>query len=231
MNTRFKLKHGIFIYSGENNIGEESVYIETAAAKKDGTFSSAKPMTEQGFKNLLQTAYDQTKKIESKILDPGIIFLDQSIATFRIIWYRKHCMKKIHVTSQNKVYNIWIPSMLYFLENNTVHLYALKTVQRPTANTTLYVPPVKNLTGKLEDAEFCWGGVDNTVDQNSVNEIIKSWESIIWDTGFNDDGPETIKQGNVYDLYELLDKYKSKFPKRQLVPAYKNIETLLNHTT
>jgi PRTRC genetic system protein B len=219
MNEKLSLAHIMHVYENDTN----TVYAESAVVVKGkpGTFM---PLSENSFKNMFSLANEANRsKYMKGLLDPGILSFSDRIDDQHIIWYREAMKRTVKTSSES--YTVYMPAMLFHVKSDQLHLYALKSNNRPHTYTELFYAPVKNLKGDM--TVFCWGNVKPKIKSFSVNDIIKEWESYIWDSNFNNNGPDKIKSGNTYKLYTELKKSGKKFPKAELLTTRKKLGDIL----
>jgi len=218
MNNKFDLNHIVYVYKNERKTYAESSYVLSG---KPGV---AKPLTAEAMKKIFSLTHESEREAFSDgIMDPGILSFSDRIADQHLLWYRKSRIRKI--ITVNKAYTIWMPAMLFYWDSSNLSLFALKTDSRPNMRTMLYYAPIKNLI--QNGYNFCWGNVNPVIKEHKINRILNEWEGYIWESNFNNDGPNMVKSGDIYSLYSSLEKSGKKFPKSELVDTKMNVKSIL----
>ena len=204
-----------------------NVYIETHDVElKNGEFieKTGKPLTMEAYKKLFSLAISEHELnnalFKSVLIDPRIIALNEIAQMRTICWYDIAQKRNISIAG-DKVYNVWMPAMVYVVKNGKLQLFALKSNRRPATSTVLHRAPLPNI---VSDQGFCWGNIDTEKETQylSVDEEIKAWDRIIWHTNF-----DTYHGGSYIKIYKELEKTGKRYPKKELNQLSKNLGDIL----
>lgn len=212
MKEKFEPAYIIQIY---HNKSDQATFAEAARVTdhKPGAFQ---PLTLDAMRDIFALSHEAKRAAYSKgILDPGLLSFSDRIEDKHVLWYRQ-AMQRTIVTEKFS-YLVWMPAMLFYAKGSDLQLYSLKSNTRPTEFAPLFYAPVKNLTAG--GVSFCWGSVEHEIKSTHINDIIKEWESYIWDSRFNNDGGSMIKSRDIYSLYKKLHESGKRFPKSELLTA------------
>jgi PRTRC genetic system protein B len=218
MKNKFELEHIIYLYSdGSNAYAESSKF-------QNGKVLNSKPLTHEALKKMFALSNESNRsKYTNGIIDPGVLSFSDRIEDKHVLWYRPAMQRSIATAAE--VFNIWMPAMLFYDDDGSLSIYALKSDSRPNIRTPLYYAPIKNLLGK--GTSFCWGNVNPDIKSTTINEIVREWEQYIWNSNFNNDGPSLIKSGDIYKLYGKLQMSQRKFPKSELINTKLTVQEIL----
>jgi PRTRC genetic system protein B len=205
----------------------EGVYIEMHTIREQRgklVESAGRPLTLSAYKKLIMLAgkdnvHKEQRPFDQTILDPRILAFDARPVSRFICWYDKAKIRTIKL-SDNTEYTVWLPAILYYVSIETLHIYALKTNQRPNLTTELFQYPVPNLKS---ESNFCWGNVntEKKIDGLTIDQEMKTWEEMVWGSYFDHYNDNFTKE------YRKIEKTDKRYPRRLLKPANKNLKNLM----
>lgn len=209
----------------------DGVYMELHDVRSDGhgnfVEGAGRPLTLNAYKKLfsLSGMTNESQLIpdfNSPILDPRILCYEAKPPRRFICWYEKAQKKQFKLMGGKKAgYYIWMPATLYYVKNDVLNIYALRTNRRPVSSTWLYQMPLPNLKSQ---STFCWGNVDTEkrIENRSVDDEMRAWEEMVWNSGFDSYNIHGYK-----DIYESLSKSGKRFPKKELKQTRLTIKDML----
>jgi len=206
----------------------DKAYIEIHNIKQiAGQFveGAGRPLTLSAYSKLMMLAGSSNIRKEKEvftdlILRDNILCYEPAVPGRYICWYEKARQRNVKFHREG-VYYAWMPATLYFVRNEELYIYALKSNSRPTLRTQLYKMPLPNLKN---EAQFCWGNVNTKkmIADKTIDQEMDVWTGVVWNSQFDYyNGTEYMKI-----IKELVGNQK-RYPKKLLEKTDKNLKTLL----
>jgi len=210
--------------------GFNDTYVEYFDMDNNGIPLNAHPLTVEESKRLataLNVDEDDRNQLKSDgILTNNLLSFDAKSAT--IIWYTKAQFRELLFAEGLGIKSgtANVPPMVWMADRDSLHVYALSTNRKPTANTPLHYAPFFNV---YESGEVCMGTVDiKASETGSINELMTLWESYFFNSYFShlmaDHNPVN---GNCVLLWESLVGSNAIFPNEMLIRNNKKLKDLL----
>lgn len=204
----------------------DGVYMELHDVRSDGNKGfkegAGRPLTLSAYKKLFALSGMAKDKIipdfNNQILDPHMLCYKAQQPSRFICWYNPARKRRFEISKE--VFNIWMPATLYYVYNEVLNIYALKSNKRPTLNTEIFKMPLPNLKS---ESTFCWGNVntEKKIADQPIDAEVKAWEQMVWNSRF-----DSYNIGKYRGIYEDLQKSGKRFPKKELKPINKNLKNL-----
>lgn len=235
MNTateNFLLRKVIKVY--RNGYSSNKFYLETCDVKQnskgeDVLFNDT-PLDQSIMKKIIQATYnDEGDTFNKGLINPFILSCEPKKYKRHIIWYNKPKVVEMKFNIAKGAYKDGLysmPGLLYFLFDEKLKVFALRNGnKKPDLTTKLYYAPLHNLTTGYE---LCMGSVKNhSINIENVDDEIKFWENVIWNSYFNKDGTVHLKRP-LKEVYKQCYGGKEKFPTSVLVDTEKTIQNLID---
>lgn len=187
-------KHSIKNYNPIQSIviyrnAAKEYYAESHAIKQtnDNKFvwCEGKALTNKALK-AIALKFSSIKFNEIKIdtiFPENVLYFNQSFAQTKIIWWQKAQKRYLKfdpsLNIESRFYSM--PSTLFCVTNDTLQIFALKDISRPTSETVLYKYPAMN---QSNDGSVCMGNTSLTDKADTLTNEIKRWEKRYFNSMF-----------------------------------------------
>ena len=186
----------------------------------------AKNALVEALKQLTPDEYVQAELLADNVLAKGHDHLVWYMKPQkRQVWFK--CKELGNVSAKTEQ-----PGLVFVVEQNQWHVFAIKGNERPTPETPLYVAPYFNV---WEGGHICIGNVD--LPKGEMKHNTAAWEECFFRSYFthpnvHDKGGLTKYRGGIFALWRSLMKGRA-FPVTSLVPADETLsdvfERLVKH--
>jgi len=197
------------------------VHLKTGS--KEHVLGPARPLAKDTMRRIAGVASDQTLEPFTKdaFLYSGLLRFSPYYHERHILWHRPQ-MRKTLTFRKDKLL-LWMPAMLFLVVFDKLYVFALKSNNRPTLATKLFIAPIMNLQGAYG---ICWGSVKTQHKIWNIDEEMWFWEDKLWNSIFAHVG-HVCSKTEIMSLYRKLAKSAAKFPKRELISLDMNILNIL----
>ncbi|MDQ0107486.1 PRTRC genetic system protein B [Chitinophaga terrae (ex Kim and Jung 2007)] len=119
-----------------------------------------------------------------------------------------------------------VPAMLWKATQKTLQVFALRSDQRPTINTSLYHAPFFNTA---QDGMVCMGTVDKQIDEwCTLDEFIARWQGYFWNSYFSHANVSVSPiRDNIVQFWKKHINSGKPFPSKLLIKSSITINDLL----
>ena len=191
LTTTITPKHILAIYQDKDT----ETYIEHIWIK-DGKPLSARPLTREVFKEIIQASEIDSIRHDPYILDSSILYHDEE----RVIWTNKPCTKELTILNNGKEIKLtyYLPKTIWFSYNKELWIYGYKG--KLSLQTILMSVQLPNTSS----GHVCTGNVNIDI-PDSPNEVKQYWEKLFWNSYFTKhgdwDNPSKKLNKKLKDLY------------------------------
>jgi len=209
----------------------EGTYVECYDMDRNGNPINAHPLTERETRQLVK-ALNTTKEKKEPILKPdgilGANILHLDAVCSKVVWFTKERKRDMYFTDGLGIPNgrASVPPMVWIANRNSLSVFALTVIRRPTEKTRLYAAPFFNV---YRNGNVCMGIVDVRIKRSaSLEEFTTIWEDYFFNSYFSHlmEGYNPIK-GNCVSLWERLITTGEDFPKDLLIKNGVTLKALL----
>ncbi len=230
LNRSYTPERVIVVYTGNGDY-----YLEAHSISAKGEVSPGVPLTRKAMNKLVKAVKDTSSrnkvfKFDSVVPD-NLVYFNCDTSNPRVVWFSPAGKKSLYWTKGMGIPDgiAQVPPMVFVAEGENLTVYALEENKKPIATTKLFRVPFCNVAGN--DGSVCTGRT-NVETEYSIDGIIKSFESIFWDTRFsghamNDEDDSIVKGRNFYDLWKSqAANPENPFPIEILHPTKKTVQSL-----
>jgi PRTRC genetic system protein B len=206
-------------------------YIEiqnVQVVNKTNVLSAGVPLSQSALSDLLGVVDNENNKelyFNYGLLNKYLLACEPVKYKRFILWYSKPGKYKMNFSDSMpyKDGEYTLPAFLYFVTNNSLQVYALKSNKRPTLKTKLYRAPIFNITnGK----HLCMGNIKNNSDNiMNIDEEMKYWEQVLWNSTFTNHAAPKLNKP-IKEVYKL--SLNGHFSSEVLIDTEMTINSLLS---
>ena len=201
----------IIFFKSENEIyAEYSVDLDTNPVYK--------PISYKAIQGLLKDLQQQNETkgafahFDHNFIPQNVVYYSVYGMYPEVAWVVKGDYKPYYQKGK-KERMLYYPNILFFMKENQLYLYALKTTN-VTPDTMLYRLPFPNI---YQDNNLCWGNIKRErVYSESINTIMRNLENVFFSSQFT-----TELMRNDKKFHAGLFNQKKPFPKKMLKPFKK----------
>jgi PRTRC genetic system protein B len=209
---------------------DHDFYMEVHGINEKG-ISPGVPLSKQAMNKMIKSVKQSAHKMLKfkDIIPENIIHYNCDPITPYLIWFSPAGKKKLYWTAQMQIPDgeAHVPPMVFILKNQELDVYAVSENRRPNMKSALFNVPFCNVD---DEGGVCTGNV-SLPDCSFIDDLMKSYESIFWDTRFSGHGLDNeaiIKGFNFYHFWkDRISKPGEVFPVEVLIPTKKRLEDLI----
>lgn len=205
----------------EQQQNEKGYYI-TQHDIVDGAVREGKPITREGLMRLCKSMIPSLARKRLSFINDEVIAYNCSAIHPTVIWWRRSSAETLYFTENTGIKSgrYPVPPLLFMLKDQSLHVWALGSNQRPYPHTVYYSPPFPNCQG----GKVCLG--NSEIPESTELDSLKIWESVFFKSTFTEFEEPQLKKITVRDLWKSL-KGKKRFPNVCLVPQGKVLDILV----
>lgn len=239
LNTSYKPALSIIVYkAGDPDplsySAPEGYYLESHQINDQGQVLEGKPLREETLNGMISVLHKEQKNrsILNGLVPESLLFYKPAPGGgFSLAWYRPAEVRFFHFAAQLKLKSgrMWVPAMVYWVDSNSLSLFALKKDARPTEKTPLFRAPFHNVR---DDGKVCLGNanVKKPTDRSFISTI-KYFEDLFWLSEFAHlNGVVNPTLSPMEDVYKklLASKEKLKWTDlKEMKASKKQIKSIL----
>lgn len=197
--------------------GEYPYYIETQPVMDGGKPGPASPLTQEELGEIMAGMAQHTA-FGSGFIPPEILAYRPGITgeASYVIWCKPGIMQLRH-TDLEQPLTVPHPALLFAVEGDSkLSAFAVKGKARPTPKTALYKAPFWNMM--RGEGSVCIGNCRLPSPSLTLEEKIKEWRTIWFDSAFSHALSTKYGKKNLGDLWAKLDG-KKEFPTDILIAS------------
>lgn len=218
--TGTKLEAAILLYKNSSEINFVAVHeIEYINHDKSKPYIGAgRPATKAALSRLVKELLPSIAN-KRAVLPANLLSYDFE----HLAWYVPPSKKQLWFNNEKlggkQSAKIDLPGLVFYVDNKSWHVFALKTKERPNADTQLFVSPFLNV---WSGGKICVGNI--SVPKLNGPASMEAYEDAFFNSYFthiniHEKNGLVKYQGGPYNLWkQLIDGELNKFPLKALVP-------------
>lgn len=171
--------------------------------------------------------FSEVEKMIRQDVKESVFYIPKNVLAFsqkakKIIFYTVPERRLVFFSFRKKGLNMFLPGLVFKVDNKTMSVYAFKKRGRPDMNTRLYHSPLPN-----GSTRFCFGNVKFNPDYSDPQKLIDYVISIYFNSSFTEESTyQMLGDKNVKRHYENLARRK-KFPNDVLMKTNKKLRGIM----
>ncbi len=213
--------HQIVVYKNDHGNNGYVEHREIVNIEGKDYLSEGKPLTKKALRDMLDIVIDSKNTVFAtvkELIPDNILYYDPRPGRLVLVWWQKPSERQLSGMYKRAV-KYKCPSLIYVLKDDSISIYAMKGIKKPTLKTALYHLPVPNIH---DDGMVCMGNVKKPKHTVEISELVKLWENSFWLSKF-DEG--LISESEFKKLKQAI---RMKVPIKQLKPFRKTLKHILD---
>ncbi len=234
ISSDLRLDRVISIYRGENqreftNLGDwipkNRIYCEVhpvSHIRGQAMLGAGQPLSRKQLGEMVGLASEQGQQ-QHFFIPTELLFWKTGYHQVKIVFWVRPGIYTITNRYIDRPLTCPFPSMIFIVENETFHVFAVRPNRRPAPSTPLFHMPIWNVS---DNGRVCTGTCkfpDYSRLLNDPEKIMKEWKTIFFNSEFTHDfGPPAYRGMDLSEFWQKLDGQK-KFPTTVLKSCRKKL--------